>query len=107
MARPITDSVCRPHSICVHANERMGSSSNDDNENLGVEEIIIPVIAWSLICGQYLYLWRIGAFQKQLKSSHEDLDAQRYFSYSFFAQCREGWVEHNYLTMQAAANTTR
>jgi hypothetical protein len=82
-------------------------STDDDGGELQIEEIIIPVIAWSLICGQYVYLWRIGAFQKQLKSSQGDLDAGRYFSYSFFAQCREGWVAQNHLTGQAAANSTR
>jgi hypothetical protein len=74
---------------------------------LGTEEIVIPIIAWTLICGQYVYLWHIGAFAKHLKSSQGDLDHQRLFSYTFFSQCREGWVQQNHLTGQAAANTTR
>lgn len=81
--------------------------NTDDDDELGIEEIIIPIISWLLICGQYVYLWHIGAFAKHLKSSQGDRDARRYFSYSFFSQCREGWVIQNHLTGQGAANSTR
>jgi hypothetical protein len=55
--------------------------NNDDDTQLGIEEIIIPLISWTLLCGQYVYLWKIGAFAKQLQSSQGDMDAGRYFSY--------------------------
>lgn len=70
---------------------------------LSYEEIIAPIIAWSLIIGQYGYLWQSGAFSKHLKLEHDS----PLFPYYFFAKVREGWVLQNHLTGQAAANTTR
>ena len=81
-----------------------------NNIGLGLEDILIPPLAWSLICGQYVYLWHIGAFAKHLKlnkKEEEENQEHHYFSYSFFSQCREGWVTQNFLTGQAAANSTR
>lgn len=77
-------------------------------DSIRIEEIIIPILYWSLICGQYIYLWNQGAFAKHLKNNLNNNDEnQRYFAYSFFSQCREGWVIQNFLTGQAAANSTR
>jgi hypothetical protein len=69
---------------------------------LPLHEIIIPIVAWSLIIAHYIYMIYKGSFRQSNENESAGLHP-----YSFFTSVRDGWVSQNHLTGQAAANTTR
>jgi hypothetical protein len=71
---------------------------------LPLYEIVIPVVSWTLISLQYLYLFYRGAFRNAFQSL---LPIPPHSPFLFFSKARRGWVVQNYLTGQATANSTR
>jgi hypothetical protein len=78
--------------------------SSSFQNSLPAHEIAIPTIVWAIIISFYLYELRKGVFIRKDNNNNGD---KEFFSLSFFAKIREGWVIQNHLTGQAAANTTR
>lgn len=81
---------------------------------LPIHEIIIPIISFTLISLQYLYLIYVGAYNTSFQhnsnynlNKHINSTHKRIYPYHFFSIARVGWVVQNYLTGQAAANSTR
>lgn len=74
---------------------------------LSSHEIIIPIISWSLIAMQYLYLFCRGAFRNAFDMLRSKESKEIHYPFLFFSKARKGWVVQNYLTGQASANSTR
>jgi hypothetical protein len=67
--------------------------------SLGKDEIaaiVIPIIVFSAIIALHIHYYLNGTYTK---SHHSSL--------YFFMKMREGWINQNHLSGQAAANTTR
>lgn len=74
---------------------------------LASHEIIIPIISWTLIALQYLYLVQRGAFANAFDKLLSQQPKPVHYPFVFFSKARQGWVVQNFLTGQASANSTR
>jgi hypothetical protein len=66
-----------------------------------LHEIIIPSVIFGAIALLYLYEIINGAYSGEFSSS------PKFGAITFFKKMREGWVDSNRMSGQAAANTTR
>lgn len=67
---------------------------------LPMEEIVVPIIIFSAIISQYIYAILSGTYGPTLGRNPRN-------AIIFFKMMREGWVQQNHMTGQAAVNTTR
>ena len=66
-----------------------------------IYEIIIPSVVFGLIALSYLYEVLNGAYSSTASNN------PKFGAITFFKKMREGWVDSNRMSGQAAANTTR
>lgn len=70
-------------------------------------EVILSLISWGLICAYYLFqFYRRFHYHKDIEVLSDDKNDFKFYP-SYFYQMRGGWVRRNFLTGQAAANSTR